>query len=108
MFTHTFAMELDSLIEFAGRLALTFGSRYLITGTYFANSSGNHFITDVIGFAAIWPNPQIEVAPIVAANSLTTGNWSAGKRRASMSPVMSTSFCEPNRHGTHLPHDSLR
>src|SRR5438309_11199421 len=75
---------------------------------YFASSSGKNLITDAIGLAATWPRPQIDVIAIVCDRSLTRGRCVLSKRRASISLMISVSFCEPSRHGTHLPHDSLR
>src|SRR5947209_7457696 len=54
------------------------------------------------------PRPQIDVRIMVSDRSPTRLILSRLDLPASSSWIMLTSFCEPVRHGTHLPHDSLR
>src|SRR5579864_6133808 len=61
-----------------------------------------------MGTGTTWPNPQIDVSRrAFASSSIRARSDEAPSPR--VQPVrISTSFCEPIRHGTHLPHDSLR
>src|SRR5580704_1533688 len=71
-------------------------------------SSRKCFSTDVIGECAHWPSPQMEVS-FIASDSSSTSFKSAGVPFPCDHAVrMSTIFCDPIRHGTHFPHDSLR
>src|SRR6202521_5095832 len=61
-----------------------------------------------MGEWANWPRPQMEVSLSASVKSFTISK-SAGVPLPWVQPVrMSTIFCEPTRHGTHFPHDSLR
>src|ERR1039457_6334407 len=69
---------------------------------------GKCCITEVIGAGTTCPKPHMEVMRIAWNNSshncLSSG-WDSPDDQADR---MVTNFCEPTRHGTHLPHDSLR
>ena len=70
--------------------------------------AGNACITDVIGECANWPSPQME-ASFIASDSSSSRSKSAAVPLPCVQPVrISTIFCEPMRHGTHFPQDSLR
>ena len=75
-----------------------------------STSSGKCFSTDAIGTGTTWPRPQIDVS-FSAWRQLVDRAPGRRRRAAPLRPrrsSMSASFCEPMRHGTHLPHDSLR
>ena len=57
---------------------------------------------------ATWPRPQIDAISIVSDSSPIRFSRSGGALRVMTSSMRSTIFCDPVRHGTHLPHDSLR
>src|SRR5262245_56128087 len=81
-------------------MVLTAGHRPL--PRYLFNSLGKYLITEAIGLEATCPNPQMDAMLMVSDSSLTSGTLDFGNFRASISPIRSTSFCEPVRHGTHL------
>ena len=59
------------------------------------------------------PKPQIDASSIALLKSFIIGSSSFFQRSASMLPASrcvpsEAIFCDPSRHGTHLPHDSLR
>src|SRR4051795_5299334 len=61
------------------------------------NSSGKYLITEVSGFEAAWPSPQIEASRIAWLNSPSNSRFQAPR-------CMSTAaFCVPTRHGVHWP-----
>src|SRR5215470_3134809 len=59
------------------------------------NSSGKYLITEVSGFAAAWPSPQIEASRIAWLNS--SSNWVFQTGRS----IRSTAFSVPARQGVH-------
>ena len=74
-----------------------------------STSSGKCFMTDAIGTWTTWPRPQMEVIRSAWDSSSIERPGRAAPRRPFVHSVsMSASFGEPVRHGTHLPHDSLR
>src|SRR5947209_8913338 len=61
------------------------------------NSSGKYLITDVSGFEAAWPRPQIEASRIAALSS-------SSKSRSQLPRSISfAAFCVPTRQGVHWP-----
>ncbi len=65
-------------------------------------------MTEVIGACTICPRPHMEVMRM-ASNNSSHSSRSPGLASPDVQPLkMLTSFCEPTRHGTHLPQDSLR
>src|SRR4051795_442010 len=61
------------------------------------NSSGKYLITEVSGFEAAWPSPQIEASRIAWLNS-------SNKSRFHAPPcIRSAAFWVPTRHGVHWP-----
>src|SRR3954463_15715594 len=70
--------------------------------------SGKCFITDNTGTGAICPSPQIEALCIICESSSKSGIWSGENCPWVHTVSMSTIFCVPKRHGTHLPQLSLR
>src|SRR3984885_827955 len=73
-----------------------------------STTSRKCFSTDAIGTGTTWPRPQIEVIFRAWVSSSSNGR-SVLEERPSVHPEsISTSFCEPTRQGTHLPHDSFR
>src|SRR5713226_1750578 len=70
------------------------------------------FKSEATGAGKICPSPQMEVSRNVS-ESCSTSRRSASNRETEVPPRVhavssSTIFCEPTRHGTHLPQDSLR
>src|SRR5262245_46368072 len=61
------------------------------------NSSGKYLITEVSGFAAACPRPQIEASRIAWLNSLSSARFHTGRS------INSAAFCVPTRHGVHWP-----
>src|SRR6185437_11807232 len=61
------------------------------------NSSGKYLITDVSGFEAAWPRPQIEASRIAWLNSPSNSRFQAGRC------INSAAFWVPTRHGVHWP-----
>src|ERR1700720_4884226 len=61
------------------------------------NSSGKYLITDVSGFAAAWPRPQIEASRIAWLNSSSSALFHTGRS------LERAAFCVPPRHGVHRP-----
>src|ERR1700683_1409518 len=73
-----------------------------------STSARKCFKTEAIGAGTTCPSPQIEVSRS-APESSSINAMSAAEPFPSVQPVsISTNFCEPTRHGTHLPQDSLR
>src|ERR1700733_13991399 len=73
-----------------------------------STSARKCFSTEAIGAGTTCPSPQIEVSRR-APESSSISATSAAEPLPSVQPVnISTNFCEPTRHGTHLPQDSLR
>src|SRR6266576_1801643 len=61
------------------------------------NSSGKYLITDVSGFEAAWPSPQIDASRIAWLNSSSSSRFQTGRS------INSAAFCVPTRHGVHWP-----
>ena len=61
------------------------------------NSSGKYLITDVSGFEAAWPSPQIE------ASRIAWLNWSSSSRFQTGRSIRIAAFWVPTRHGVHWP-----
>src|ERR1700740_1814982 len=61
------------------------------------NSSGKYLITDVSGFAAAWPSPQIEASRIAWLNSSSSCRFQPGFS------MRIAAFCVPTRQGVHWP-----
>src|SRR6185312_13751691 len=59
------------------------------------NSSGKYLITEVSGFEAAWPRPQIE------ASRIAWLNWSSNSRFQTGCCISSAAFSVPTRHGVH-------
>src|ERR1700691_4026654 len=73
-----------------------------------STSARKCFSTEAIGAGTTCPSPQIEVSRN-APESSSINATSAAEPFPSVQPVnISTNFCDPTRHGTHLPQDSLR
>src|ERR1017187_10635719 len=69
---------------------------------------GKYCITEVIGAGTTCPKPHMEVMRM-AWNSSSHNCLSPGlDSPADQADRILTSFCDPARQGTHLPHDSLR
>src|SRR6516162_10859675 len=61
------------------------------------NSSGKYLITEVSGFAAAWPKPQIDASRIAWLNSSSSWVFQTGRS------INCAAFCVPTRHGVHWP-----
>src|SRR5215813_12245840 len=61
------------------------------------NSSGKYLITDVSGFDAACPRPQIEASRIAWLNSSRSARFQTGFC------IRSAAFCVPTRQGVHWP-----
>src|SRR5229473_3991361 len=61
------------------------------------NSSGKYLITDVSGFEAAWPSPQIEASRIAWLNSSSSCRFQTG------CCINCTAFWVPTRQGVHWP-----
>src|SRR3954452_19648647 len=61
------------------------------------NSSGKYLITDVSGFEAAWPSPQIDASRIAWLNSSSNSRFQTGRS------IRIAAFCVPTRHGVHWP-----
>src|SRR5437879_1233961 len=61
------------------------------------NSSGKYLITDVSGFEAACPSPQIE------ASRIAWLNWSSSSRFQTGFSIRIAAFWVPTRHGVHWP-----
>src|ERR1051326_8859358 len=61
------------------------------------NSSGKYLITDVSGFEAAWPNPQIEASRIAWPNSSSNCRFQTGFS------IRIAAFWVPTRQGVHWP-----
>src|ERR1700722_517391 len=61
------------------------------------NSSGKYLMTDVSGFEAAWPSPQIEASRIAWLNSSSSSRFHTGRS------ISSAAFWVPTRHGVHWP-----
>src|SRR5690242_14094244 len=61
------------------------------------NSSGKYLITDVNGFEAAWPRPQIE------ASRMAWLNWSSNSRFQTGFSIRIAAFSVPTRQGVHWP-----
>src|SRR6185437_6324215 len=61
------------------------------------NSSGKYLITDVSGFEAAWPNPQIEASRIAWLNSSSNCRFQTGFS------IRIAAFWVPTRQGVHWP-----
>src|SRR6516165_10215396 len=61
------------------------------------NSSGKYLITDVSGFDAACPSPQIEASRIAWLNSSSSARFQTGRC------ISSAAFWVPTRHGVHWP-----
>src|SRR4051812_21726712 len=70
--------------------------------------SGKCLITESTGTGAICPRPHIEAVLSTSESSLSSGIWSGENFPCVQAVIMSTIFCVPTRHGTHLPQLSLR
>src|SRR4051794_29729170 len=71
-------------------------------------SSRKCFSTLVIGVCANCPRPQMD-ASFIASDKSSTSCKSRGDPFPRVQSVStSTIFCDPIRHGTHFPQDSLR
>src|SRR6516225_5707450 len=57
------------------------------------NSSGKYLITEVSGFAAAWPSPQIDASRITWLNSSSNCAFQTARS------IKTTAFCVPTRHG---------
>src|ERR1700687_581290 len=64
--------------------------------------------TEVSGAWANWPSPQIDVSFSASVNSSINSMSALVPFPCVQLVRISTIFCEPIRHGTHFPHDSLR
>src|SRR4051795_7842729 len=62
-----------------------------------ANSSGKYLITEVSGFEAAWPRPQIEASRIAWLNSSSNSRFQAPPC------IKIAAFWVPTRHGVHWP-----
>src|SRR5260370_9483941 len=62
------------------------------------NSSGKYLITDVSGFEAAWPRPQIDASRIAWLNS------SSNSRSQTGFSIKIAAFWVPTRQGVHWPH----
>src|SRR6266481_2241741 len=61
------------------------------------NSSGKYLITEVSGFEAAWPSPQIEASRIAWLNSSSSCRFQTG------CCIRSAAFSVPTRQGVHWP-----
>src|SRR6202007_2336215 len=61
------------------------------------NSSGKYLITDVSGFEAAWPRPQIEASRIAWLSSSSSSRFHTGFC------INSAAFWVPTRQGVHWP-----
>src|ERR1700722_9751319 len=61
------------------------------------NSSGKYLITDVSGFEAAWPRPQIDASRIAWLNSSSSSRFQTGFS------ISNAAFWVPTRHGVHWP-----
>src|ERR1700726_5194672 len=61
------------------------------------NSSGKYLITDVSGFEAACPRPQIEASPIAWLNSSSNSRFQTGRS------IKTAAFSVPTRHGVPWP-----
>src|SRR5262249_37860264 len=61
------------------------------------NSSGKYLITEVRGFDAAWPRPQIDASRIAWLNSSSSATFQRGFS------IRSAAFSVPARHGVHWP-----
>src|SRR5437588_6691584 len=61
------------------------------------NSSGKYLITDVSGFEAACPSPQID------ASRIAWLNWSSNSRFQTGFSIRIAAFWVPTRHGVHWP-----
>src|SRR5260221_2929140 len=64
------------------------------------NSSGKYLITDVSGFEAAWPSPQIEASRIAWLNSSSSCRFQTG------CCINCTAFWVPTRQDVHWPQRS--
>ena len=62
-----------------------------------SNSSGKYLITEVSGFEAAWPSPQIEASRIAWLNSSSNSRFHTGRS------ISIAAFWVPTRHGVHWP-----
>src|SRR5882757_197298 len=62
-----------------------------------ANSSGKYLITEVSGFEAAWPRPQIDASRIAWLNSSSNSRFHAPRC------ISSAAFWVPTRQGVHWP-----
>src|ERR1700688_882170 len=61
------------------------------------NSSGKYLMTDVSGFEAAWPRPQIDASRIAWLNSSSSSRFQTGFS------ISNAAFWVPTRHGVHWP-----
>src|SRR6202163_5060232 len=61
------------------------------------NSSGKYLMTDVSGFEAAWPRPQIEASRMAWLNSSSNSRFQTGFS------IRSAAFWVPTRQGVHSP-----
>ena len=79
------------------------------TGSPSGPDAGGSRVTLSTGPIATCPSPQIDVSRSVSSSPSSCSRTSSSPRPCSIiSSSMACALCEPTRHGTHLPHDSLR
>src|SRR5262249_46234528 len=61
------------------------------------NSSGKYLITELRGFEAAWPRPQIDASRIVWLNPSSSARFHTGRS------ISCAAFCVPTRQGVHCP-----